>query len=134
MAMTESAALVLYSGRWRGDGSFQKVVDSHKRHLIAMLAQQHKVHIAIAMSPSQWMCRSMASATAVEARQPLDVALHAELKRAFGSSTPLVSTLYPETNLSAVSQTIWTMAKKGGGSPARSIAAHAQQMRSMVAQ
>ena len=40
------SAIVLYSGRWRGDGSFQKVVDSHKQFLIAPLQRHYSVLVA----------------------------------------------------------------------------------------
>jgi hypothetical protein len=90
--MNDSVAVVLYAGRWRGDGSFDKAVLSHRRHLLEPLARRYRrVLVAVATTASQWLCRGRANLT--------EAALLADLRRSFGRHVALAAVLHEERGL-----------------------------------
>ena len=141
-------ALLVYSGRWRGDGSFDSIAASHSAHLIQPLTRMgFDVHVSFATSLSQWMCspspamvrKCNASASAANA------AFYTEIMHAFGGTMAvrLATTIYAEPNLTSVGKGMveaaagCLLATTRGTRPvctALRSREYAKQMRSVVAQ
>lgn len=105
--------VLLYAGRWRGpdDEAQAKIVRSHVAHLIEPLRHEgnakRRVLVVFAGTSSQWQSQSALRAsqtlpTVYAERGVANSTLQAELSAAFPADYTVISSLFPESDVSSV--------------------------------